>query len=71
MAVQNVTAGVPQGSLIGPIMFLVYTNDIPSYLDCNIISYADDSQILLSRRIPDIPVMTARLELNLRHLETW
>ena len=71
MAVQNVTAGVPQGSLIGPIMFLVYTNDLPSHLDCNIICYADDGQILLSSRISDIPAMTARLELNLRHLETW
>ena len=52
-------------------MFLVYTNDIPSHFDCNIISYADDSQILLSSKISDIPIMTARLELNLRHLEMW
>ena len=69
--VQNVTAGVPQDSLTGPILFLVYTNDIPSHLDCNVISYADDSQILLSSKISEIPMMTSRLEQNLRSLETW
>ena len=54
-SVQHVRAGVPQGSLAGPILFLLYTNDIPSHLDCNIISYADDSQIILLSKISDIP----------------
>ena len=70
-SVESVPAGVPQGSLTGPIMFLLYTNDIPSHLDCNIISYADDSQILLPSKISDIPLMTARLERNLARLEAW
>ena len=62
---------LPLIGLTGPILFLVYTNDIPSHLDCNVISYADDSQILLSSKISEIPIMTSRLEQNLRSLETW
>ena len=69
--VQNVSAGVPQGSLTGPVLFLLYTNDIPSHLDCSIISYADDSQVLVPGKISDIPMMTARLEQNLKSLEEW
>ena len=49
--VQNVSAGVPQGSLTGPVLFLLYTNDIPSHLDCSIIRYADDSQVLVPGQI--------------------
>ena len=70
-SVQHVRAGVPQGSLAGPILFLLYTNDIPSHLDCNIIIYADDSQIILPSKISDIPLMTTRLELDLARLEAW
>ena len=47
-----VRCGVPQGSILGPLLFLLYINDISHSTTENILSFADDTTVFLSDSDP-------------------
>lgn len=67
---ETVTSGVPQGSILGPILFICFVNDLPEQFEnCKIISYADDTQILVSAK--STKEIKLRLENLIQTAQKW
>lgn len=67
-----VTRGVPQGSIIGPLLFSLYADDLPSQLThCKVRMYADDVQIYISCDTSEIEQCVLTLNTELKHIYEW
>ena len=64
-----ITYGVPQGSILGPLLFLCYVNDMPNSVDCLMLQYADDSALICSDKDPE--KIGRILRTNLESCNKW
>ena len=64
--------GLPQGSVLGPTLFLLFVNDIPLHLTNSTVDvYADDTTITASVHFSDLCSMTQRLNSDLDAVQRW
>ena len=65
----SVSHGVPQGSIMGPLLFLIYINDISNCTSLNILSFADDTTAYMAGN--NLRELTEAVNVNLEKIYTW
>ena len=68
--IRSITCGVPQGSILGPLLFLLYVNDLPNISDILFtIMFADDTSMFINGN--DIKAMETQLNSELKEVSIW
>ena len=67
---ETVQIGVPQGSILGPLLFTLYINDLPDYLKhCDVTLFADDTVLFISDK--SLHNIKSYMNSDLEKLNNW
>ena len=67
-----IISGVPQGSVLVPLLFILYTSEMFQLVENRLFDYADDSTLLVVVRKPaDRPAVAASLNRDLATIQEW
>ena len=67
-----VTSGIPQGSVLGPLLFLIYINDLPDNINSEVYMYADHTKIYREiKTIEDQTILQSDLDTLTRWSDVW
>ena len=66
---ESITCGVPQGSILGPLLFLIFVNDLPKSTSLNPIMFADDTNLFYSNK--NITTLFEFVNKELIKINTW
>ena len=64
-----VTSGVPQGTILGPLLFLIYVNDISSNISSTLRMFADDTKVY--RELSNMARGSEALQFDVDQLQSW
>lgn len=67
----DVTAGVPQGGVLSPLLFSIFINFLTPFLTCQFHLYADDLQIYSQASVSEFDTLITRLNDNLSNIYNW
>jgi len=68
---ETIKNGVPQESILGPLLFIIYVNDLPRVINkfANPVIYADDTSVLVSAK--NLEDLKSKFDFTLHHISDW